>query len=176
MKGYQKNSWWRETAIFFMQSFIKLDQLNHKSVIRASYSSPLFYKTLSFFIIISICKYQVGYDKSYGPRNTLNAMYQNIAPITYCIVNKLNHSIKEALYILILRVFKKKSQVIVFWLILIIWMAKILKPIEAVITSTIYDVCYFVPFQHLLIFCYFLAWYIQSLNYHTAVISKFFHF
>lgn len=123
-----------------MDSFIKLDKFNHKAIVGASNSSSFFDKALSLFIIISLCEYEICYYKSDGSRYTLNAMYQNFPPISKRVIHKVNHFIKQTLYILILWILQEKSKIIVLrnWTIFLIF--HIFKPIQTIISSTVHNI------------------------------------
>lgn len=114
--------------MIFIQSFMKLYQLNHKSIVRTSYSSLLLDEKLSFFIIVAVFKNDEGYHKSYRSRYSLYAVNENVNFVFLCVLNELNNSIKQTLNILILRIFEKKCAIIYIF---------VLKPVLAIISCTI---------------------------------------
>lgn len=64
MIRHQENPGRRQAIIFLMQPLIKLNKLNHKSIIWTSNASPLLDKTLGLFIIIAIGINKVSNNKS----------------------------------------------------------------------------------------------------------------
>lgn len=94
MIRHQENPGRRQTIIFLTQPLIKLNKLDHKSIIGTSDASPLLDKALCFFIIITIGINKVSNNKSNRTWNSLDAMYKNISSVGKSIVNIINNSVK----------------------------------------------------------------------------------
>ena len=136
---------------------MKLNQLNHKSIIGAGNPSSLFHKAFCFFIVKSIHEYQVSYNKSNGTRNSLNAVNEHIFLVSMSCVYEIDHPIKKTLYIFILGVFEEKSEIVIFWRSVISWVFNLLKPIFTIIPCTVHNLSYTIFLKDLLIFCYFFS-------------------
>lgn len=163
----QKYPWFLQWLVIIIKSLMKLYEFNHKSVVRTSNNPFLFHKGLSFFVIIPVFEDNISNNQSNRSRNTLNAMYQNILFIFVCILNEINNSIKETLYVFVLRVFEEKRKIgKTFWF----------KPILTVIACTIDDMLDVVLLESVKVFGNFLAWYIKSFNYLTAFFFAFLSF
>lgn len=135
-----------------MESFIKLNKLDHKPIVWTGNSSFLLDETFSLFIVIAIGENQISNNKSDWSGNTLDAMNKYVSTITEGIVDKVDNSIKQTLNILILRILEEKSKVVVFWDWRIILTSDWLKPVQAVISCTVYDIGNFIFFECLLVF------------------------
>lgn len=146
---------------------MKLDKLNHKTIVGTCNNTFLLNKRLSFFVIVSVLEDNIRYDQGYRTRYTLNAMNKNILFVFVRILNEVNNSIEKTLYVLILRVFEEKSKIgNVCWF----------EPIFAIITSTVYNMFNFMLLKNFIIFCNFFTWDIQSLNNFTAFLLTFLSF
>ena len=114
----------------------------------------------------------------------MNTVNEHISLVPMSIVDKVNHSIEKALYILILRIFEEKCQVIIFFLsnFFFTWPLPLFhnfyffKPIIAVISRTVYNVRDIVLFEDFFIFGNFLSRKIQTFNDLRAVIFELLHF
>lgn len=146
---------------------MKLDKLNHKSIVGTSYNTLLFDKRLSFFVVVSILKDDICYNQGNRARYALNTMNKNVLFVFVCVLNEVNDPIKETLNILILRVFEEKGKISDFFR---------LKPILAIITCAVYNVFDLMFLKSVIIFCNFFAWDVKSLDNFAAFLLTFLSF
>lgn len=146
---------------------MKLDKLNHKSIIWTSYNTFLLYERLRFFVVVSILKDDICYNQGNRARYSLNTMNENILFVFVCVLYEVNDSIKETLNILILRVFEEKGKVSDFFR---------LKPILAIITCAVYNVFDLMFLKGVIILSNFFAWDVKSLDNFTAFLLTFLSF
>lgn len=140
---------------------MKLNQFDHKTIIWTGNYTFLFDEGFCLFVVISVFENYICNDQRNGTRNSLYAMNQNIFLVFVCILNEINYPIEETLNILILWVFKEKSQISELFLF---------EPILAVVTCTINDVFNFMLLKNIIIFGNFLTWNIQSFDNFTALL------
>ena len=164
---YKKDSWFLQRFIVIVKSFMKLDKLNHKTIVGTCNDTFLLNERLSFFVIVSILEDNICYNQGNRARYSLNAMNENILFFFVCILNEINNSIEKTLNVLILRIFEEKSKV---------GDVCRLEPIFAIITCTIYNMFYLILLKDLIIFCNFLTRDIKSLYDFTALLLTFLSF
>lgn len=146
---------------------MKLDKLNHKTIVGTCNYTFLLNERLSFFVIISVLENNICYDQGNRARYSLNAMNKNILFVFVCILNEIDNSIEKTLNVLILRIFEEKSKV---------GDVCRLEPIFAIIACTIYNMFNLMLLKDFIIFCNFLTRDIQSLYDFTAFLLTFLSF
>ena len=163
----QENSRICQRVVFFIKSFVELDEFNHKAVIGTCYSSPLLDKKFSFLIIIPQFEDNVGNNKSNWSRYSLDAMNQNINLVFLAVLDKLYWPVEQTLNILVLGIFEEISEIVY---------TSTFEPVLAVISCAVYYCFYFMLLQQLPTFCYLLSWYEYPIYYLIAFSLEFLFF
>lgn len=166
MWWYKKDSGIRKWVELFIESFMELYELNHESVIRAGYSPLLFYELLCLLIIKAKFEYNISNNDSDWSRDTLNTVNKNICLVLLAVNNKINSNVEQAFDILVLRIFEEKGEIIYSF---------VLKPILAIISSTVHYRFYLIFLKHLPWFGNSLTRNIHTFCYLAALTFKFLH-
>lgn len=88
---------------------MKLDELDHESIIWAGYSSFLLDELFGLFVIVAKFEdYESDYERDWS-RYSLDAVNQHVCLILLAIKNQIYYDIEQALDVFILRVFQEES-------------------------------------------------------------------
>lgn len=94
MRRNQKDSWRRKRLEISIKSFMKLNQLDHESVVWAGNSPLLLDETFGGFIVVTVHVDEVGDDEGDRPRYSLDAVNENVLFLSVCSVYVVNHPVK----------------------------------------------------------------------------------
>lgn len=104
MRRNHKNSRIGKWLILIVEPFMKLNELNHESIIWTGNRTFLFDKRLSFFVVIPVLENNISDNECHRSRNALNAMNENYFLVFMGSLNEINHLVKQTLDVLVLRI------------------------------------------------------------------------
>jgi hypothetical protein len=105
MRRNHKNSRIGKWFILIVEPFMKLNELNHESIVRTGDWTFLFDKRLSFFVVIPVLKNNISDNECHWSRNALDAMNENVFLVFMGSLNEINHFVKQTFDVLVLRIF-----------------------------------------------------------------------